>query len=49
MLAAHEQATGEQVVVVTVPSLQGLTDRGFRLSARPRLAASAKKERTTAS
>jgi uncharacterized protein len=33
MLAAHEQATGEQVVVVTLASLQGLPieDFGYRL------------------
>ena len=33
MLAAHEQATGEQVVVVTLPSLQGfpIEDFGYRL------------------
>lgn len=32
-LAAHEQASGQQVVVVTVPSLQGLTieDFGYQL------------------
>jgi uncharacterized protein len=33
VLARHEQATGEQVVVVTLPSLQGLTieDFGYQL------------------
>lgn len=33
MLAAHERATGEQVVVVTLPSLQGYTieDYGYQL------------------
>jgi uncharacterized protein len=33
MLEGHEQATGEQVVVVTVPSLQGypIEDFGYRL------------------
>ena len=33
MLAAHEQATGEQVVVVTLPGLQGLPieDYGYQL------------------
>ncbi|MGB3549128.1 MAG: TPM domain-containing protein [Candidatus Binatus sp.] len=33
MLAAHERATGEQVVVVTLPSLQGYTieDFGYQL------------------
>jgi len=33
MLAAHEQASGEQVVVVTVPDLQGLAieDYGYQL------------------
>jgi uncharacterized protein len=33
MLAAHERATGQQVVVVTLPSLQGLTieDFGYQL------------------
>jgi uncharacterized protein len=33
MLAAHEQATGEQVVIVTLPSLQGfpIEDFGYRL------------------
>ena len=33
MLAAHERATGEQVVVVTLPSLQGFSieDYGYQL------------------
>lgn len=36
MLAAHERATGEQVVVVTVPSLQGtpIEDFGYQLGRR---------------
>ena len=38
-LAAHEQATGDQVVVATVRSLQNLERRGVRQSAVPPLAA----------
>ena len=37
-LAAHEQATGDQVVVATVRSLQGRRDRGLRQPAVPPLA-----------
>jgi uncharacterized membrane protein YgcG len=46
-LQAHEQATGEQLVVVTVPDLQGTTieDYGYQLG---RTGASARRTRTTA-
>ena len=36
-LQAHEQATGEQLVVVTLPDLQGTTIEDFGVSARPPL------------
>ena len=47
MLRAHEELTTEQVVVVTVPNLQGSTieDFGYQLG---RFWASASKARTTA-
>lgn len=47
MLRAHEQLTTEQVVVVTLPNLQGSTieDYGYQLG---RFWASGRKARTTA-
>ena len=47
MLAAHEQATGEQVVVVTVTSLQGCRSR-ISVIGSAAIGASAKKARTPA-
>ncbi len=47
-LADLEAKITDQVVVVTLKSLQGYIDRRLRLSARPPLAASARRTRTTA-